>query len=171
MRLLIVPVLLAIPLLAESAAGVKWTAPAGWKDEGSRPMRAATYDIAPAPGDKIAPECAVYFFGKGLGGSAEANVDRWKAQMLAANGKPAEAKVEKRTIHGLAVTTIESSGAYTGMGGPMAKSQSNQAGYRLLGAIIEGPGGNIFIKFTGPSKTVAANEKKFEQLLNSFQKE
>jgi hypothetical protein len=44
------------------------------------------------------------------------------------------------------------------------------SGYRLLGAIIEGPGGNIFIKFTGPQKTIAANQPKFQQLLESFDK-
>jgi len=163
--------LLAVPLFAESAAGLKWTAPAGWKNEGSRPMRAATYDIAPAAGDKDAPECAVYFFGAGRGGSVEANVERWKNQILAPDGKPAGANIQKRTIHGFAVTTIDSSGAYTGMGGPMAKSNTNQPGYRLLGAIVEGPGGNLFIKLTGPSKTIEANQKKFEQLLDSFQKE
>jgi hypothetical protein len=41
----------------------------------------------------------------------------------------------------------------------------------MLAAIVENPGGNLFVKFTGPSKTVAANEQKFEQLLASFQKE
>lgn len=170
MRIPILAILLAAPLLAESAAGLKWTAPPGWKDEGSRPMRAATYEIAPAPGDKTAPECAVYFFGAGLGGGAEANIERWKNQMLDPNGKPAVANVVQRTIHGLKVTTIDSSGAYTGMGGPMAKSKSNQAGYRLLGAIVEGPGGNLFIKFTGPSKTVAENHQKFTQMIDSFEK-
>ena len=171
MRTALFALLLATPLLAESAAGLKWTAPAGWKNEGSRPMRAATYQIAPAPGDAEAPECAVYFFGPGQGGSVEANIDRWKTQMLASNGKPADANIQKRTIHGLNVTTIESSGDYTGMGGPTAKSKSAQPGYRLLGAIIEGPGGNLFIKLTGPAKTIAANQQKFAQLLNSFEKE
>lgn len=168
--LLALPVL-NVSLFAESAAGLKWTAPAGWNNEGSRPMRAATYRIAAAPGDKDAPECAVYFFGPGQGGSVQANIDRWKNQMLAPNGEPAEPNIQKRIIHGLSVTTIESSGEYTGMGGPVAKSQSHQPGYRLLGAIVEGPGGNLFIKFTGPSKTIAANQQKFAQLLNSFEKE
>src|SRR5258706_15481964 len=43
----------AVGLLAESAAGVRWTAPSGWSSEGARPMRAATYRIAPAPGDPV----------------------------------------------------------------------------------------------------------------------
>jgi hypothetical protein len=30
-------------------------------------------------------------------------------------------------------------------------------------------GNNIFVKFTGPAKTIAANQQKFEELLSSFQ--
>ena len=55
------------------------------------------------------------------------------------------------------------------MGGPLAGAQRVVSGYRLLGAIVEGPGGNVFLKFTGPNKTIAANQQKFEQLLASFQ--
>ena len=66
---------------------------------------------------------------------------------------------------------MDISGDYSGMGGPMAAEKSVKSGYRLLGAIVEGPGGNIFLKFTGPAKTIAANQKNFEQLLESFDKE
>jgi len=134
-------------------------------------MRAATYTIPPAVGDTASGECVVFFFGAGQGGSVQANLDRWKGQLVAPNGKPTVAKIAKRTIHGLHVTTIDASGNYTGMGGPMAPSKSVQNNYRLLGAIFEGPGGNVFIKFTGPAKTIAASQAAFEQLLNSFDKE
>jgi hypothetical protein len=154
---------------AESAAGLRWTAPAGWKNEGALPMRAATYTVAPAAGDKAGGECVVSYFGAGQGGTVEANVDRWKGQFRGPDGKPPTAQVAKRTIRGLRVTTIDASGEYSGMGGPMAAGQRTAPGYRLLGAIIEGPGGNVFVKFTGPAKTVAVNQPKFEQLLASFE--
>ena len=127
-------------------------------------MRAATYTVDDA-------ECVVYFFGAGQGGGIEANVERWKGQFRQPGGKPVEVKPAKRTIHGLAVTSLDISGEYSGMGGPMAAEKSVKPGYRLLGAIVEGPGGNVFLKFTGPAKTIAANQKKFEQLLESFDKE
>jgi hypothetical protein len=148
--------LLSVSLVfSESAAGLKWTPPAGWKAEsGARPMRVATYIVESA-------ECAVYFFGEGQGGGIQANLDRWKGQFQ----NPTDSKTGKRTIHGLPVTTIDVTGDYAGMGGGAAKS-----GYRLLGAIVEGPGGNIFFKFTGPAKTIAANQPKFELLLNSVSK-
>ena len=157
----------AATVLAESAAGLSWTAPSGWSSEGARPMRAATYRIAPAPGDSAAAECGVYFFGAGQGGSVDANIERWKAQFHGPDGKVSAAKVSTRKNGGLTVTTIQTSGAYSGMGGPLAASGS-VPGYRLLGAIVEGPGGNVFVKFTGPAKTIAANEQKFGQLLASF---
>lgn len=134
-------------------------------------MRAATYAVPAAPGDKSAGECAVYFFGAGQGGSVDANLDRWKAQFKGPGGKAAAAQIVRRPGRGLSVTTIDIAGDYSGMGGPVAETQTTVAGYRLLGAILEGRGGNIFIKFTGPAKTIAANQQKFQQLLASFQPE
>lgn len=162
-----VPILAASMLLADTVAGLKWTLPAGWKAEsGSRPMRAATYTIPPTAGDKDNGECAVYFFGEGQGGAIQANLDRWKGQFHS----PSEAKSGTRVIHGLKVTTIDVSGEYTGMAGPMSGGGAAKPGYRLLGAIVEGPGGNVFFKFTGPAKTIAANQAKFDVLLNSVSK-
>lgn len=155
-------------LLAESAAGLHWTAPAGWLAGPPQTMRAATYVVPAASGDTAASECAVYFFGAGQGGSVDANIERWKGQFTN-SGKPAAAVVSRRTAHGIAMTTIDVAGEYSGLGGPIAASKA-VPGYRLLGAIVEGPGGNVFVKFTGPAKTIAANKAKFDQLLASFTK-
>ena len=123
-------------------------------------MRAATYLVDDA-------ECVVYFFGQGQGGGVQANIDRWKGQF----SQPATPKIAKRTIHGLPVTTIDIAGNYSGMAGPMGGAPVAKPGYRMLGAIVENPGGNIFLKFTGPAKTIAGNQAKFEQLLGSFDKD
>ena len=64
---------LAASVRAESAGGLSWTAPAGWKSQPKR-MRAANYVVPAAGGDSEAGECGVYFFGPGQGGSIEANV-------------------------------------------------------------------------------------------------
>lgn len=172
MRNLTIAILASAALLsAESVAGLKWTAPASWKKTGgTTDMRAATYTIPAAAGDKDSAECVVYFFGAGGGGTVEANIDRWKGQVVS-GGKPAAAKVAKKTVHGMTVTSVDSSGDYMGMGGPMAKEKSVKSGYRLLGAVIEGRGGNVFLKFTGPTKTIAANEAAFQQMVSSFDKE
>jgi hypothetical protein len=133
-------------------------------------MRAATYTIAAAAGDSMTAECGVYFFGAGQGGSVEANLERWAGQFTDPGGAAAKPRIVKRQLHGLPATTIDVSGAYSGLGGPLGTAHA-VAGYRLLGAIVEAPGGNIFVKFTGPSRTIAANLQKFEQLLVSFQPE
>jgi hypothetical protein len=156
--------LAAISLCADSGAGVRWTSPQSWKTEAPRPMRLATYTVA------LGAECGVYFFGRGQGGSVDANLDRWISQFLQADGKPskAAAKIAKSTVNGLPVTTVDVSGAYTGMGGPAAQPGAPMPGYRMLGAIVEGPQGSIFIKFTGPAKTVAANQAAFDKMIASL---
>jgi hypothetical protein len=162
--------LMASSLVADSAAGLRWTPPPNWKSEGQRPMRLATYQVAPAAGDKDGGECGVYYFGQGQGGGVDANIDRWVGQFQQPDGKPSKdvAKVQKRTVQGLKVTTVDVSGTYSGMAGPMAPQGSPKAGYRLLGAVVEGPQGSVFFKFTGPAKTVAQNQSLFEKMLSTL---
>lgn len=155
---------------ADSGAGIHWTVPSSWKSEGERPMRLATYQVSAAAGGQEGGECAVYYFGQGQGGSVAANLDRWIGQFQQANGKPSKdaAKVDKRTIQGLQVTTVDVSGTYTGMGGPRAPAGPPKQSYRLLGAIVEGPQGSVFFKFTGPAKTVGENQSTFQKMLSTL---
>jgi hypothetical protein len=159
--------LFSLVLWADNAAGIHWTPPASWQAQGERPMRAATYSVPATAGDKEPGECAVYYFGQGQGGTVEANIQRWIGQL---EGAEKNAKTASRTIHGLTVHTVEASGNYTGMGGPMAQSRTVKPDYRLLGAIVEAPEGSVFFKFTGPAKTVAANQTKFQAMLDSVAK-
>jgi hypothetical protein len=150
-------------LLGEAAAGLQWTPPAGWTAKGPAPMRAATYEIGDA-------ECVVYFFGPGQGGTVEANLARWNGQFTL-NDKPATGKTVKKTVHGLNVTTLDVAGTYVATGGMAATPQAPKPETRMLAAIVEGPGGSIFVKFSGPAKTVGANSAKFDSLIASFRKE
>lgn len=150
-----------------SVAGVSWTDPAGWKNEGSRPMRAATYSIPAAAGDKDPGECAVFYFGEGQGGGVQANIDRWIGQFQEKPATPP--KPVTKTMGGMKVTTIEHSGTY--MAGAMMGPKSPKSGYHLYGAIVEAPGGNVFFKLTGPAKTVAAAKPAFDKMLASLKKQ
>ena len=156
-------------LIAESGGGLEWTAPPNWKAQAARPMRLDTYLVPSTSGDSDNGECGVYYFGPGQGGSVQANLDRWIGQFLQADGKPSKqaAKIKGDTIHGLKVTTVDVSGAYTGMGGPMAGAGPAKPGYRLLGAIVESSQGSVFFKFTGPAKTMAANQAAFDKMIQS----
>ena len=155
---------------AEQAGGLTWTAPAEWKSQGERPMRAATYSIPAAKGDAEPAELAVFFFGAASGGGVDANVKRWIDQFQKADGTSAakDAKVKKETIAGLSATAVDVRGTY--LGGSMMGPSTPKPGYRLLGAIVEGPGGNVFFKLTGPEKTVAGAEKPFRKLLDGLKK-
>jgi hypothetical protein len=160
----------AAALSAESAGGVRWAAPAGWEAQPPRAMIATSYVVPAAAGDTAPGECAVFYFGPGQGGTVDDNIFRWRGQVLGEDGKPAPAKMGKQQVSGLTIHRIDASGTYTGLGGPMPFNARTAPGYRLLGAIIEGPDGNkLFVKFTAPANTAGANEKKFEELLSSFQ--
>jgi hypothetical protein len=171
--LLVLAISLAVSpdAVAQSASGIRWTAPSGWKVEAARPLRAATYTLPPTAGEQGVAECVVNYFGPGQGGPVDANVERWRAQVLGADGKPAAAKISTRVVRGVKLTVVDSSGTYTGMGGPMAGGAKPVSGYRLLGAIAEGRGGNVFFKLTGPAKTIAAQQAAFDQMLASIQPE
>lgn len=133
-------------------------------------MRAATYVVPSAPGETRPSECVVYFFGVGQGGPVDLNIERWKSQFTDGAGKPAPAAVGHRDLHGMKTTTIDVTGDYSGLGGPTGPAHV-ASGYRLLGAILEGPGGNVFVKFTGPKASVTAAQAQFEKMLASFARE
>ncbi|MGZ3458021.1 MAG: hypothetical protein ACXU86_05890 [Archangium sp.] len=155
------------------AGGLTWTAPTGWEAQGERPMRVATYRIAPAKGDTDPAELAIFYFGAGQGGAAEANVKRWLGQFQKSDGTPVtekDAHTQKQTVNGLPVTLVDVKGTYTG-GGPMMGPSAPKPGYRLLGAIVEGPQGPLFLKLTGPERTVASADKGFRKLLDSVKKQ
>jgi hypothetical protein len=155
------------------AAGIAWTVPAGWEVEPARQMRIATYRIHAIAGDPEDAECAVYFFGTGQGGTVEANLDRWAHQFTAPDGQsPAQpAKMEKREIAGLKVSTLTVSGTYLGAGGMMGQEQVKKPNFRMRAAIIEAPEGLVFFKLVGPLNTVAAAENDFSSLLGSLHRQ
>jgi hypothetical protein len=174
-RLLSVVVVLGLAVAgvahAEEAGGLSWTAPAEWTTEGERPMRVATYRIPAAKGDTEGGELAVFYFGAGKGGSVDANVKRWVKQFQKPDGSSVEkdAKTKEEKLGGFAVTMVDVKGTYNG-GGPMMGPATPKPGFRLIGAIVEGPEGAVFFKLTGPEKTVAGSEKTFRKMLEGMKK-
>jgi hypothetical protein len=155
-----------------SVAGLAWTAPDTWQSGSERPMRAATYMISPVEGDPEAGEVAVFYFGASQGGDVQSNVDRWIGQFEQPDGSDSKsvAKSGSLEVNGLKVTTVEVSGTYTAGMGPMSGVKSNKENFRMLGAIVEGPEGAVFFKFTGPQKTVESARSDFDKLIKSVSK-
>jgi len=141
---------------------VKWTAPSRWEAKPASGMRAATYIIPAAKGDSEGGECAVFV---NLGGGVQANITRWIGQFEKTDGAPNQ---KSETINGLPVTTVDVSGTFKGGGPMMGQSGASKPSYRMLGAIVEGPEGDIFFKLTGPAKTVAAAQNEFQAMLKSL---
>ncbi|MDE2824977.1 MAG: hypothetical protein OXI89_01820, partial [Gemmatimonadota bacterium] len=119
------------------AAGVVWTVPARWEVQPPRTMRVATYLIPKDDEDDEPGECAVFYFGRGQGGSVELNLQRWRDQFESDTGGQPSLAERNSTINGLAVTTVSLAGTYLASMGPMFQSGAvKKPGYRMLGAII-----------------------------------
>jgi hypothetical protein len=136
--------------------------PAAWvKETPSSGMRLAQAKI---PGPAGPAELAIFFFGAGGGGTADANIDRWIGQIDQPAAPP---KRGSFATHGLGVTWVEVAGTMKpstiGMGPATA-----QPGSRLLGAVVEGPGGPWFVKVIGPDATVAAARPAFLEMLHGL---
>ena len=165
MRTILSLALLVSTAAAETAGGLTWTAPAGWKAQGERPMRAATYAVPKAAGDSEDGECAVFYFGPGQGGGVEANIQRWYGQFESASQPPAPRKAMAGKYK---VTYVEHGGTYKSGGPMMGTAAAQKPGFQLLGAIVEGPEGSVFFKLTGPAKTVAASKAAFEKMIQGI---
>jgi len=150
------------------AAGLTFTAPAGWKTvPTSSSMRVAQYALPRAAGDAQDAELVVYYFG-GQGGSLDANIERWVGQMQQPGGRPPGAvKRDSRTINGLKVTLVDLSGTYVAEMSPGSGQLHDNPGFRMRAGYIETAMGPYFIKLVGPSKTISAHDKQFETFLSS----
>jgi hypothetical protein len=110
------------------------------------------------------------------GGSIKDNIDRWISQFAQPDGKRTgdKAKIDKKTVAGVAVQVVDISGTYKDTpGGPFARGKTvDRANYRMLGAIISGgPSvGNYFIKFYGPQEIIKEHEKAFHKMIESLEK-
>jgi hypothetical protein len=158
-----------VHLLIALLAGLTYTAPPNWKPVAtSSSMRVAQFALPRAAGDAQDAELVVYYFG-GSGGTVEANIERWVAQMQQPDGRPssAVAKRQSRTVNGLKVTVVDVPGTYVAEMTPGSPQRHNSPNFHLRAAVIETSNGPYFIKITGPAKTVAASEKQIEQFLAS----
>ena len=129
-----------------------WTTP-------TMQFRALQYAVPAIGVNSPAAELVFSVFAGGEGGPVEANVTRWANQFREGDGA-AQAKRSVREVAGMKVHLIESVGAYMGMG-----AAAPRPGYMQLGAIVEAPGRNVFMKIVGPQATVESNRAAFEAML------
>ena len=143
--------------------GLKFKRPADWTwvPLQSSSMRKAQLAV-PGLGAAKGAEITFFHFGPSGGGDLESNIQRWIRQFQSA---PGAEKVESKTLGGRKTTLVTTEGTFSaGMPGQSAIPMEN---YALLGAIVEDPAGNVFVKMTGPRETVQSARPKFIEFLES----
>ncbi len=137
--------------------------PEGWVfGQPSSSMRLAEAEI-PGPGGPAL--LTVFFFGAGGGGGVDANLQRWAGQVEPDEG--VEPRRDRFTVDGFTVSTIEVEG--TLLPSRMGTGPTEPVpGTKLLGAVIDGPGGPWFFKITGPEATVTAAAPVFDAMVRSI---
>jgi hypothetical protein len=144
----------------QGEGAIDFDLPAGWQAQPpSSSMRIAQAVI---PGPAGPGDLAVFYFGLGGGGTVDANIERWIGQMES----PDRPEPETFEANGYRVTWIDVRGTLKpssmGMGPATAQPDS-----RLLGAVVEGPGGPWFFKATGADATLAPQRDAFITMLKS----
>jgi hypothetical protein len=129
--------------------------PSGWttRTPGSS-MRLAEFVIRAARGADSA-EVVVYFFGKGQGGTVDANLARWKAQFSTPDGSAVPEKVTRDSSGAFPITFAEYRGTYARGVGAGSSAEQARPGQILLAGIAETPRGTLFIQLFGPNGVVS----------------
>jgi hypothetical protein len=140
--------------------GLKFSRPSDWAwVPVQSSMRKAQLTV-PGLGAAKSAEITFFHFGPSGGGDLESNIQRWFRQFQSA---PGAEKVESKTLGGRKTTLVTTEGTFSsGMPGQPATPMEN---YALVGAIVEDPAGNVFVKMTGPRETVQAAKPKFIEFL------
>lgn len=148
-----------------TTASFQFELPAGWRREvPSSGMRLAQAVVS---GEAGPGELAVFHFGAGQGGSVESNFERWLGQVERAAGQMPERG--ELAAAGFKITWIDARGTLlpSTMGSGPATPQPD---FRLLGAVVEGAGGPLFFKLTGPEKTLGDEREAFFALLRGIRR-
>lgn len=151
-----------------SIRGWSSPAPGAWTPvEPGSAMRAAQFILPGAAGKGSDGEMVAYFFPTGDGGTHEANIARWSAEVTDSAGKQVKPVVSVSKSGMTKVTLVTLEGAYT-RGANMLPGAERKAEQTLLVAMVETTIGRITLQAYGPSKTVAAQRDSFVKLANGF---
>ena len=150
--------------------GLTSTTPATWVEETpSNKMRFAQFKLPKVKGDKEDAELVIF---KGLGGSAAANIERWKAQFVAPKDKTTD-DISKQTeikIGGKAAQQLVVEGGFKYNPAPFNPKSKNvlRPDYKMIAIHFEGPKEIYHIKLTGPTKTIDSYAKGFDAWVKGF---
>jgi hypothetical protein len=140
------------------AGGLQFTIPADWQATTPATAARAGHWIMPPPADQPGDgvEIVVFFFGPGVGGSTQENIDAWAGTVVAPDGSRSKPAPQKRTVAGHAVTEVLLGGTYAQASLQPGLPPASKPNYALIGAVIESPAGNLYWRATGPVAQVMA---------------
>ncbi len=145
-----------------SVGGIQFDGPKGWQIQNpSSPMRKAQFAIKGK--DSKSAQVVFFHFGPDGGGGVAANVKRWLNQFKEP-GDQLKARTVNETVNGTKVTYVTAEGTFM-KGPPFGGNKVPVPNSGLLGAIIEGKQGSVFIKATGPKAIVKSVEKDMKALI------
>ena len=146
---------------AFKVAGINFKRPAAWEwVETDGQMRKAQLKISGAD-KKESADVIFFYFGAGGGGGVQANVDRWFSQFQDAKNK----KTDSVTVGTSKVTYVEAEGTY--LSGPPGGTKTPMPNHALLGAIVEGAEGSVFIRMAGPTAVTKGAAADFKKMIES----
>ena len=145
--------------------GVEFRPPSAWeKVAPANAMQKVALRVAPNQGE--GETLCVWL--SGMGGGTQSNVELWRKQVTnPETNQPAESKVENRTVAGMKVTIVSMSGTYASM---TSGATTPLQGQGFKGAIVEAPGGSIFVRMTGPKEQVDEASAAWEQMILGMRK-
>jgi hypothetical protein len=137
-----------------------FTTPKGWETvQSTSSMRAAELKVSKGE-DKA--EVIFFYFGAGGAGGTQANIERWFGQFQ----EPKERlnpKIEETTVRNTKVAYVHAEGTY--LSGMPSGPKTPLKDHRLLGAIVEGNRGHVFIRMTGPTGLVKESTEAFKEMV------
>jgi hypothetical protein len=126
-------------------------------------IRKAEFSI-PSQAQGEDPVTVTFFcFGRGEGGSVQANVNRWTAQFANSDGSPSKAVTESKVFDSVPVTIVTATGFFSGGMGQSTSVKPLHAGLR--GAILQSPQGDVYVKMTGPETLVRKSSQSFDDMI------
>jgi len=139
-------------------AGYQFVAPDDWKQsEPTSPMRKAQFDLTSEDGKTA--QLVFFYFGPSGGGGVRANIDRWMKQFKDMQDQD----IKEEIVNEVKVTYARATGTF--LSGSPFGPKTPKPGHSLLGSIVEGRQGSIFLKLVGPTKTVQAYDQSVIEMI------
>lgn len=141
--------------------GMALTAPEGWiRLQPSSGFTLAEFQLPRAEGDDDDGRLTI----TAVGGSIEANFDRWRQQF---GGKPDQESREQIEVAGIEFSTISLQGTFNALHGGMGQGEQ-VPNYQMRAAVFDVQGRQCIVKCYGPQQTMAKHAEAYDAFLRSL---